>query len=103
MWGALQEGVLLFFIMVMTTVITVDYHFTNELPISQWIRGIIFTVFPFMIGVFVSGLYVALYISDSSQVDRPALVLIQSVIIILTIIYALIAKYIMFFHEETYT
>jgi len=62
-----------------------------------------FTVFPFMIGVFVSGLYVALYISDPSQVDRAALVLIQSVIITFTIIYALIAKAIMFFYEDSKT
>lgn len=103
MWGALQEGALLFFIMAVTTAITVDYHFTSELRISQSIRGIMFTVFPFMIGVFVSGLYVALYISDPSKVNRPALVLIQCGIITLTIIYALIAKAIMFFHEETYT
>ena len=94
MWGALQEGALLFFIMAVTTAITVDYHFTAELPISQSIRGIIFTLFPFLIGVFVTALYVTLYISDSSKVDRPAL---------LTITYALIAKTIMFFHEETYT
>ena len=101
MWGALQEGALLFFIMAITTAITTDYHFTNEFRIPQWIRGIIFTLFPFLIGVFVSGIYVALYISDPSQIDRPRLVLIQCAIIILTIMYALAAKSIMFFYEDS--
>lgn len=101
MWDALQEGILLFFIMVMTTIITVDYHFTNELPVSQWITDVMFTLFPCLIGLFVSALYVTLYISDPSQVDRAALLLIQGVMIAFTIIYALISKAIMFFYEET--
>jgi hypothetical protein len=96
---ALQEGALLFFIMAVIAAITVDYHFV-DLPIMTIFKGFMFTLFPLIIGIFVTVLYVTLYLVDEKLIDKEVVSLFQYILIILTVIYAMMAKFIMFFYEE---
>lgn len=82
-----------------TTAITIDYHFIEDFKISHWVRSVMFTFFPFLIGIFVAGLYVTLYIADKNQINESAAMYAQFAVIVLTIIYALSAKFVMFLHE----
>lgn len=96
---ALQEGSLLFFIMAVIAAITIDYHFV-DIPIYPILKGLMFTFFPLIMGIIVIVLYVTLYIVDENLIDEEVVFVVQYTVIILTVIYAVIAKFLMFFYEE---
>lgn len=97
---ALQEGTLLFFIMAITTAITIDYYFAEELDIPKWANSILFMYYPLTIAIFVTVIYVLLYVINQEELDKSAIAVSQYGVIASTIAYALIAKFIMFFNLE---
>jgi vacuolar-type H+-ATPase subunit I/STV1 len=98
---ALEEGSLLFFIMAVTIAITIDYHFSENIHLPQWIRSVMFTLLPFLIGILVTALYSTLYIADENELNQSAFIATQSFLIGLTILYAFIAKLLIFLYEES--
>ncbi|MGB0385124.1 MAG: hypothetical protein ACPGWR_09900 [Ardenticatenaceae bacterium] len=99
-WAAFQDGSLLFFVMALVTAITIDYNFSENLQIPQALRSLVFTVTPLIIGILSIGVYVSLYTADEGQLDYESLANIQIIIIILTWLYALGAKFLIFFNKE---
>lgn len=97
---AFQDGSLLFFVMALVTAITIDYNFSENLQIPQVLRSLVFTVTPLIIGILSIGVYVSLYTADKGEVDHESMANIQIIIIILTLLYALGAKLIIFFNKE---
>ncbi|MGB0388102.1 MAG: hypothetical protein ACPGWR_25070 [Ardenticatenaceae bacterium] len=102
-FNAIQDGSLLLFIMAMTTAITVDYHFTVNLDLSQWLKSVIFTLFPFVIGVFIAGFYSILYISDENQINQSILIAFSYIAIVFALIYSFCAKLVIFFGERNFS
>lgn len=97
---AFQDGSLLFFVMALVTAITIDYNFSEDLQMPQALRSFVFTVTPLIIGILSIGVYVSLYTADEGQVDYETLANIQIVTIALTLLYALGAKFLIFFNKE---
>jgi len=79
---AIQDGSLLFFIMAIVTAITIDHHFTEISSIPHWAKSIMFTLFPLIIGVLATNLYVILYIADENQVNEEFVANVQYTIIL---------------------
>lgn len=97
---AVQDGSLLFFVMAITTAITVDYYFSKDIDISGWVNKIMFTMYPFVIGIVITYLYSTLYLVSQSEIHVGIVSQIQYSLIGTTILYAMLAKSLMFFDEE---
>jgi hypothetical protein len=87
--------------MAVTIAITIDYHFSENIHLPQWIRSVMFTLLPFLIGILVTALYSTLYIADENELNQSAFIATQSFLIGLTILYAFIAKLLIFLYEES--
>lgn len=83
-----------------TTAITIDYYFAEDIDIPKWANSILFTYYPFMIAIFVTVIYVLLYVINEEELDKWAIAVSQYGVIASTIAYALIAKFIMYFNAE---
>lgn len=97
---AVQDGSLLFFVMAITTAITVDYYFSKDIDISGWVNKIMFTMYPFVIGIVITYLYSTLYLVSQPEIHVGIVSQIQYLLIAATLLYATIAKYVMFLDEE---
>lgn len=97
---ALEDGSLLFFIMALVAAVTIDYSFSRIEAIPKQIETFIFFMTPMTISLLSTGLYVSLYTSDKDQLNIENFSDVQIVVIILAIIYAFSAKFIMFFYKD---
>lgn len=102
-YSPFQDGSLLFFIMAVTTAITIDYHFTKNINLPQWAKSVVFTLFPFLIGILVTALYSTFYIADDNELHLSGFMVIQYFVIGCTIIYVFVAKFLMFLEEVSRT
>ena len=98
---AVQEGSLLFFIIALVIAITIDYHFTDLLPIPKRLSSYVFTFFPMIICGVATFLYATRYLSDNNQLNADAFARVQYGILFMTVLYSLMAKFVMFFYQES--
>jgi hypothetical protein len=96
----LHDGVLLFFIMAIVATITIDFYHGKSFRLPLWIHGVLFAFVPFVTALFVAGTYAALFLADSSLVDAGVLVASQELALVLVVVYATGAKYLMFLSQE---
>jgi hypothetical protein len=97
---ALEDGSLLFFIMALVAAVTIDYFFSEEKGDYKKLETFVFFITPMVISLLSTGLYVSLYTSDKDKLDIENFSKIQIGVIILAIIYAFSAKFLMFFKED---
>lgn len=97
--ATIRDGSLLFFIMAIITTIAIDYYFDQSTELPRWVDGIIFFIFPFITGIFVTTSYVALHFLESESINYDLVSTIQMIAIVMTIFYALLVKFISFLKQ----
>lgn len=94
------NGSFLFFIMAIIAAITVDYFFVPPLPISKQSEIFVFYLYPFFIAFFVGSSYSLLYRFEPERLNYQNIEYAQYVVALMTLIYAIFSKCIMFYHEQ---
>lgn len=95
-WQTIRDGSLLFFVMAIMTAIVVDYYFDYSMKFRRWLEGLVFSLFPFITGVFVATSYAALHLIESESINDSIALQMQAYAIAMTIIYALVVKFLHF-------
>jgi hypothetical protein len=94
------NGSFLFFVMAIIAAITVDYFFASPLLIPKWAEILVFNLYPFFIAIFVGVSYSLLYTFEAERLNLSTLENSQYSVIIMTFIYAIFSKMVMFYSEE---
>ncbi|MGB0386398.1 MAG: hypothetical protein ACPGWR_16430 [Ardenticatenaceae bacterium] len=97
----IQEGSLLFFVMAIMAAIVVDYYFDPNMKFNPWLEGLLFSFIPFLTGVFVATSYAALHLIGPGSIDDSMAGQMQVYAIAITILYALLVKFLHFLNSFT--
>lgn len=93
------DGVLLFFVTAVVTALATDYYFSDR-PYPGWAETIMFAFFPFVIIVLSVWLFGICLGREDLDIDIEGLKNVEYAVLFMTFIYAIVVKFIEFFHEE---
>jgi hypothetical protein len=92
----IRDGVLLFVAMAFIAGITLDYWVGNEPGLPRWGVGLLFALFPFLIGFFVAGSYVAMFLVSPTDVNYDVCRSAQYWALAVSFLYAIVCKFMVY-------
>lgn len=97
----LLSGTLLFFTSAVVSAICIDYYLGRSGTMPKIVAGGVYFIYPMLIMFMCAILFMSCFSKDEKTIDIATVENIQFAIVVMTVVYAIVTKTVMFFQEDS--